>query len=299
MTPETAKKFKKKFFNRFNSVDKVDISAGDIQKIDQWLKILNKENPHFEIPVEPLIKNCAIITQTIDGKDANGLALRFKVIEDEVYEFKLYKPLNNELPNKPQLIFHISNIKRGETPGGKGIVPSNVSDEKMQGHFDIDIIDYTEKAPYDELKQAATDIFQYWVSINYFLINFERDVHISTYKYTLQNKGGGRGKQSKRIILSKLYRCRLPENWVARNEKEYRVAQWSRRGHWMPINVNEDYFERYPERLENDRYKFIGPHPTIEGKIIIEVWLDAKEDIARRLPLIEEASGNKNKTYVI
>ena len=46
MTSKQVLKFKKKLFNKFNSidnpVDKVDIRAVDMQKVDQWLKLLHE-----------------------------------------------------------------------------------------------------------------------------------------------------------------------------------------------------------------------------------------------------------------
>ena len=125
------------------------------------------------------------------------------------------------------------------------------------------------------------------------------------YKYIKQNKGI-KEKKSKPIILGKIYKTNLPENWKPVNQKNYWKDSWFQKSYIRTITVKgpyEDFIKRQKHSLKEDEfdnmeYKLVESD-GLEGKIKVQHRVKEVLEMKRRLPLAEGASYAKKseRTY--
>jgi hypothetical protein len=234
----------------------------------EWFNTMNDrdEGDGYELDVRPFLDNAFYVLE-VDRKGNEVLGIRFQHI-DGVYKFALYtmEP-GRKVPTYPKFVFNASDVQN---------INMNSKEDAVKGKFDIISNEFYLDA---EAEHNAKLIVNSWANVNHFMTHFERDVQVILHKNKVQKKGGGKGRRSIKTITSKTYRCYLPDNWIARNEKEYTAGAWPIPAHWHRRIVNEDFLDRKREELTEEefdrKYRLASDqNPKREGKIYVEVWQD-------------------------
>lgn len=270
-------------------IPRVTIRWSDIEKIVEWEDRLAEKGEGRLISTNPFLNDAFYVIETVEQ---GFVGIRFQYI-DGMHKFAMYFMKSGEkVPSYPQFVFNVSNLEDIDT---------TIKMNAIKGDFDIVANTYhQESAQMDKAKSGVNA----WAGINHFMINFERDVQVVLYQNKTHRKGAGsRGKNIKKIT-SKIYRCYLPDNWLARNEKEYTTPEWEISGHWHRRIVNEDFIERKAEEIPEfeliKKYRLSSDqNPLKEGKIYVDIYHPATKASRSEHLLSEDHTGMKPIEYVI
>tara|TARA_R110000803_G_scaffold180186_2_gene242596 strand:- start:57 stop:1010 length:954 start_codon:yes stop_codon:yes gene_type:complete len=309
-----AERYVKKFFKKYTTenLNRVYIKCKDWDKMGEMIEFLNKENPDFNFSINPAIGDALYaIVKSGENKKIIGVdGMRLDYDKDgQYFKFMLFRTsLTGDSPEKSVLDFTIdkSSINMEYIDGGYS--HENLTDDKVKGYIkyeDITIIKNIERLPDKKCYELAIDTFQTWLIINHFLIYHEKDILISEYKYQKQNKGI-KERKSKPIILGKMYKTNLPENWKPVNQKNYWKDSWFQKSYIRTITVKgpyQEFIKRQKHNLKEDdfesmEYKLIESDGLGE-KVKVQHRVKEVLEMKRRLPLAEGASYAKKseRTY--
>jgi hypothetical protein len=270
-------------------VSRVVTRSLDNDKMKEWFNTMNdRKEDGYELDVRPFLDNAFYIAES--GRKVEEIfGIRFQHT-DGVYKFAVYTMgPGRSVPSYPKFVFNVSELQN---------INMNSADA-IQGKFDI-----TTNETHPDGEYNAKIFVNIWANINHFMTNFERDVQVIIHKNKEQKKGGGKGRRSIKTITSKTYRCYLPDNWIARNDKEYTAGSWNIPRHWHRRIVNEDFLDRKREELTEDefnrKYRLSSDqNPKREGKIYVEINQDPTKGFRDEALLSEDATGMKPVEYNI
>lgn len=281
-------------------ISRVSIRATDMNKIDEWITIV-REKGEFTASLDPFLpKAFYVLEQESEDPNVKGVTgatgIRFSYTGNGVYSFSVYLQTDNgKIPSYPQFVFNVYDAQ--DLNIGKRNIHA-VNAYNIDGKFDI----ISKPEQFSELE--AKIIFNVWANINYFMVNFHRDIKITTYKHQIQNKGGGKGSKKVKVVTSTTYHCYLPDNWVARNEKEYTTPKWDIPGHWHRRLVNADFLDRKSKEMPEEelikKYRLsIEQNPIKEGKIYVDIYQPPTKGNRSEHLLSENPTGMKPTEYRI
>jgi hypothetical protein len=271
-------------------LSRVSIRWSDIEKIMEWEQMLIDKGENTLITMsKPFLRDTFYVLENADG---TLLGIRFQYV-DGVHKFANYiMKEDRKVPAQPQFVFNMSDVQDISMKADRDAVKGN-----------LDIISNTYYSDSVAVGKAHTAV-NLWGTINHFMVNFERDIQVILYKNKTQGKGTGKRGRNTKTITSKIYRCYLPDNWVARNEKEYTTPKWDIPGHWHRQLVNEDFLERKSQEMTeeelNEKHRLSSDqNPMREGKIYIDFYRpDSKGQRSEHL-LSENHRGMKPTDYRI
>jgi hypothetical protein len=245
-------------------ISRVSIRWSDIEKIQEWEQILKDKQKDHTIGTSPFLDDAFYVTESSDKKI---VGIRFQH-RDGVYKFAIYFMQSvDKIPSHPQFVFNATDIQD---------VDMNAKHKVVVAKFDIISNSY-----YPEGKEIpkAEAMVNFWMSINYFMTNFKRDMKVTTYKHQLQNKGGGRGRK-------------------------YTTGEWPIPAHWHRRSVNEDFLDRKRKKMPEEefvkKYRLSeNQNPIREGKIYVDIYQDRTQGNRSEHLLSENHTGMKPKEYRI
>lgn len=297
-------KFKNNLFKRYFSKNKVIFSWQDMIMLGEWMQSEEFQCSKEEIPLTPYLNSAVYysegavchktgrewspIRENIDKTPSTSSAIVFDKIGEDEFSFKILLPTREKgIPHKHFIHFVTTNHKAcipdDMRVDDKGVSPSWFEEGDDRGTYDfvkhsngteIQIVDaeYMNVTP-DEAKQIAVDEFQRWLMINYFMMNFQRE--IVTYEYDgkaalshMPTKTPKQRAAKNAIRLGKIYKVIVTDEWLNRTKKQFRYYQSAgdRSGFWGLRRVKKDYWERYPERLEDVNNYRVPSQKTIQEK---------------------------------
>ena len=301
LSPIQLERFRSKFFKRGGTKDKFIVKYDDMKNVVGWQQSVEyQERFKDHIPIIPFRKNGLFYMEFSIGKnglsvpftdeDAKGncgYGISFDVESDDSYLFSvLHYDKEHGIGTSPFLEFQACEFQSytGEEIDIQGAVditnPTGQYKMNLRGTLNPNFTT-------DELKAMAQDFFQNWVSINHYILEFERNLKLITQKttYTEQPKKGKKYKAPKGIQnIGSVYKVVFTDEELCQIKRDYNYTQPTgyRANRWAFYPVNEDYFARHPERLadtdnyrlpnqkELERYLSYGK-PIGEGKIIIMI----------------------------
>jgi hypothetical protein len=307
MNKEQVQRYVKKFFKKYSTenLSRVFVNGNDYKKMQDMLEYINEAKPDFKFTLTPAIGDALYAIEKKNWIEksigVDGLKLTYDK-EDDYFKFLLFKTGEaGDNPEKSILDFTIDRKDIHNEYIDGGYSPEGVTNDNVKGYIkfeDITIIKNSERLPDQRCYELAIDTFQTWVAINHFLIYHEKDIIVSDYKGIVQQKGKGGKIASKPIVIGKLYKTNLPDDWEPKSQRNYWVDRWPVKGYSRTITVNGPYddfiakkiFKLSEEEFELKEYAFIEEHPTLEGKIRVREKVKELEEVKRKLPLTEEAS---------
>ena len=265
---------------------------------------------------EHRLRPCDFICNDVDPekiKANNAIGIFYKCnldIGEYSFTVVLFNAKDNRINYRPFLHFVLHNFNRDPDKmlGDAGYAPTGYEQNDVEGCFDwknLEVLD-TEYShlPEHYWKQISNNVFQNWLMANYYLINFQRNIVVYNYdgKAMLERMKGNTRKQrqrKKKIILGNVYRIHYSSVHREADEREYRCTGGVRAGGWFTRRVKDDYWERYPEKLEEGEscgYRPVSVERTRElltylpplkdDEIFIEVQVVYKNGWKRNVDLL-------------
>ena len=90
------------------------------------------------------------------------------------------------------------------------------------------------------------DAWQTHIGVTHFLVYHPKEIIESDYKGKVQQPGKGPQK-TKPVILGRVYKTNMPDDWEPKNQKNYWTAEWPQKPYTRMTVVNgpfEDFIEK-------------------------------------------------------
>lgn len=300
LDPKRLSRFRKRFFKRGGTKDKFIVNYNDMKNVSGWVDSPEyKEKFMGNIPITPfrqhglfycefsINKKTGLSVAYTDTKAVGNCAygISFDIESDNSYLFQVlcYDP-EYGIASSPFLEFQATEF--AEYTGEDAYAPHTIEITNPQGQYKINLRGVINPMySQDELRGFATDIFQNWCTINHYILEFERAIKLITPSQTFSDANSKSKKKHRKGIqnIGKVYKVVFTDEELERIKRDYNYTQseGKRSSRWAFYQVKEDYFDRYPERLEQphlyrypsqrelEQYLSYSQRGIEEGKMVI------------------------------